>query len=140
MNLILLHLAGPSAPEEFSANLSSDFVVRLMWKKPKEINGQVVRFKVKMLYNIRNEIVKKVNVTEIQAHVSSARRRARRGVAEFKVLKMRPYREMEIRDLQPYTDIVMRVAEGAKGINNKMLWGPFSNSQKIVTPEGGMIN
>ena len=100
----------------------------------------MVRFKVKMLYNIRNEIVKKVNVTEIQAHVSSARRRARRGVAEFKVLKMRPYREMEIRDLQPYTDIVMRVAEGAKGINNKMLWGPFSNSQKIVTPEGGMIN
>lgn len=69
----------------------------------------------------------------------AGRRRFTRDVADFAVLSLEPFREIELKRVQPYAVISIRVSEGTRNAKNDILWSPLSNNQTIETMVGGKI-
>ena len=67
----------------------------------------------------------------------AGRRRFTRDVSDYTVLRLEPYREIELKRVQPFAIISIRVSEGTRDTNNDVMWSPLSNNQTIETMEGG---
>jgi len=116
--------------------------VRLKWKKPKDLNGVVVLFKIRMLWrfkNVKGEYKRTERIVPAKVTRRARKRRSANGRPDYTVLRLEPEREIELRNLQPFAIISIRVAEGTRDAQNKVLWGPFSNNQTVETEEGGEI-
>ena len=134
--------SAPSEPQDQQANTTGPYSVRLSWKKPRELNGIVVLFKVEMLWRFKNVMGDYRNDTRIiPAKVTSRerRRRATNGGSDYTVLQLEPERKIELRNLQPFAFITIRVAEGTRDAKQNILWSPLSNNQTVDTKEGGKV-
>ena len=75
----------------------------------------------------------------IPAKVTNRRQKRRyaRDVSDSLVWSLEPFRDVELKRVQPFAIISIRVSEGTRDTDNELLWSPFSNNQTIETKEGG---
>ena len=138
----LQSFSAPSKPLDNEANSTGPHSVRLKWKKPKDLNGVVVLFKIRMLWrfkNVKGEYKRTELTVPAKVTRRARKRRSANGRPDYTVLQLEPEREIELRNLQPFAIISIRVAEGTRDAQNRVLWGPFSNNQTVETEEGGEI-
>lgn len=136
----LYSLSAPSKPRELGANITGPYSVRLRWKKPNRANGIIVLFKVRMFWRFKN--VKggyKYDSYQIPAKVTTraGKRRFARDMLKYAVQSVEPVRDIELKRVQPFAIITIRVSEATRNADKELLWSPFSNNQTIQTMEGG---
>ena len=99
----------------------------------------MVLFKIRMLWRFKNVKGEYKRTERIVPAKVTRRARKRRSANDYTVLQLEPKRKIELQNLQPFAIISIRVAEGTRDAQNKVLWGPFSNNQTVETEEGGEI-
>ena len=135
-------IPAPSKPVNLQANTTGDYSVQLRWKKPRELNGIIVMFKVRMLWrfkNVKGDYKYTTRLIPAKVTARAGRRRFRRDMSDYRVLHLEPFREIELKRVQPFAIISIRVSEGTRDSNNAVMWSPLSNNQTIETMEGGNV-
>ena len=67
----------------------------------------------------------------------AGKRRFTRDVLNYTVQSLEPVRDIELKRVQPFAIISIRVSEATRNADKELLWSPFSNNQTIQTMEGG---
>jgi len=77
---------------------------------------------------------------QIPAKVTTraGKRRFTRDLLNYAVRSLEPVRDIELKRVQPFAIISIRVSEATRNADKELLWSPFSNNQTIETEEGGM--
>lgn len=70
----------------------------------------------------------------------AGKRRFARNTLNYAVRSLEPVRDIELKRVQPFAIISIRVSEGTRNTDQELLWSPFSNNQTIETMEGGKID
>ena len=138
----ILSFPAPSEPVNLEANTTGAYSVVLRWKKPRELNGIIVWFKVRMVWrfkNVKGDYKDTTRTIPAKVTARAGRRRFRRDTSDYRVLRLEPFREIELKRVQPFALISIQVSEGTTDSNNKVMWSPLSNNQTIETMEGGKV-
>ena len=138
----ILSFPAPSEPVNLKANTTGAYSVQLRWKKPRELNGIIVLFKVRMFWrfkNVKGDYKYITHIIPAKVTARAGRRRFRRDTSDYRVLRLEPFREIELKRVQPFALISIRVSEGTRDSNNDVMWSPLSNNQTIETMEGGKV-
>ncbi|XP_022808866.1 receptor-type tyrosine-protein phosphatase epsilon-like [Stylophora pistillata] len=131
--------SAPSKPGKLEANVTGPYSVRLKWSKPKRPNGIIVLFKVRMFWRFKNRKGGyKYETYTIPAKVTNKRKKRRlaREMSDKIVWKLDPFREIELKRIQPFAIISVRVSEATRDDQEEPMWSPFSSNQTIETEEG----
>lgn len=67
----------------------------------------------------------------------AGKRRFARDMLNYTVHSLEPVRDIELKRVQPFAIISIRVSEATRNADKERLWSPFSNNQTIQTMEGG---
>ena len=67
----------------------------------------------------------------------AGKRRFARGVSAHTVRSLEPVRDIELKGVQPFANILVQVSEATRNGDQEPLWSPFSNNQTFETMEGG---
>lgn len=67
----------------------------------------------------------------------AGKRRFARDMSNYTVHSLEPVRDIELKRVQPFAIISIRVSEATRNADKELLWSPFSNNQTIQTMEGG---
>lgn len=67
----------------------------------------------------------------------AGKRRFARDMLNYAVHSLEPVRDIELKRVQPFAIISIRVSEATRNADKELLWSPFSNNQTIQTMEGG---
>lgn len=67
----------------------------------------------------------------------AGKRRFARDMLNHAVHSLEPVRDIELKRVQPFAIISIRVSEATRNADKELLWSPFSNNQTIQTMEGG---
>lgn len=67
----------------------------------------------------------------------AGKRRFARDMLNYAVQSVEPVRDIELKRVQPFAIISIRVSEATRNADKELLWSPFSNNQTIQTEEGG---
>lgn len=111
----------------------------LRWRKPLQLNGKILLFKIRMRWRYKNVkgnyrfITKKIPAEVI----TRKRRRLRRYVMDYRVVSLEPVREIQLTRIQPFAFISVHVSEGAGNTEKEVFWSPWSNNYTLQTLEGG---
>ena len=133
-------LSAPSKPGKLEANMTGPYSVRLKWTKPKRANGIIVIFKVRMFWRFKNRKGGyKYDTYIIPAKVTNKRRKRKlaRETSDNIVWRLDPFRDIELKKIQPFAIISVRVSEATRDDDKEPMWSPFSSNQTIETKEGG---
>lgn len=131
--------SAPSKPGKLEANMTGPYSVRLKWTKPKRPNGIIVIFKVRMFWRFKNRKGGyKYDTYIIPAKVTNKRRKRRlaRETSDNIVWRLDPFRDIELKKIQPFAIISVRVSEATRDDDKEPMWSPFSSNQTIETKEG----
>lgn len=81
----------------------------------------------------------KYNTYQIPAKVTTraGKRRFAREISDYAVQSLEPFRDIELKRVQPFAIISIRISEGTRDTDKEPLWSEFSNNQTIETMEGG---
>lgn len=111
----------------------------LWWRKPRQLNGKILLFKIRMRWRYKNvKGTYRFITKKIPAKVTPReRRRLRRYMMDYRVLRLEPVREIQLTRIQPFAFISVHVSEGTGITENEVFWSPWSNNYTLQTLEGG---
>ncbi|KAK2554980.1 Receptor-type tyrosine-protein phosphatase delta [Acropora cervicornis] len=128
----------PSEPLAFEANMTGAHSATLRWRKPRQLNGKILLFKIRMRWRYKNvKGTYRFITKKIPAKVTPReRRRLRRHMMDYRVLRLEPVREIQLTRIQPFAFISVHVSEGTGITDNEVFWSPWSNNYTVQTLEG----
>ncbi|XP_015755643.1 PREDICTED: receptor-type tyrosine-protein phosphatase epsilon-like [Acropora digitifera] len=131
-------MAAPSEPLAFEANMTGAHSATLWWRKPRQLNGKILLFKIRMRWRYKNvKGTYRFITKKIPAKVTPReRRRLRRYMMDYRVLRLEPVREIQLMRIQPFAFISVHVSEGTGITENEVFWSPWSNNYTLQTLEG----
>lgn len=131
-------MAAPSEPLAFEANMTGAHSATLWWRKPRQLNGKILLFKIRMRWRYKNvKGTYRFLTKKIPAKVTPReRRRLRRYMMDYRVLRLEPVREIQLTRIQPFAFISVHVSEGTGITENEVFWSPWSNNYTLQTLEG----